>query len=116
MILSVAINVGRIIRSVAASIKEINSTYNAIVKGLHDRKLLRLDARRKDLEFNEYELAHIEREAERTARLLGFDSVSEINERTGHPYRTLKILLSFYRRIRILARYQNSNKANFPDD
>jgi hypothetical protein len=30
--------------------------------------------------------------------------------RTGHPFLTLKILLSFYRRAKILAEYLNDQK------
>jgi hypothetical protein len=38
-----------------------------------------------------------------------------LNKLTGNPISTLKILLSYYRRIRTLSEYVAKGKANFPD-
>jgi hypothetical protein len=47
------------------------------------------------------------------SRIFGFDDIGEINTRTGHPYISLKILLSLYRRVRTLVDYERRGKAVF---
>lgn len=110
---TIAVAVRQFVNAVAAAIREGDSTYTHIVKGLTDRKLLRLDAKRKHLEFRRAELEYIEYCADTTARLLGMPDAAELHARTGHPYRSLKILLSLYRRVRALADFQDKGKAAF---
>jgi hypothetical protein len=52
--------------------------------------------------------------SEQLARGLGFENLNELNKQTGNPVASLKILLSYYRRIKILAEYVIKGKANFP--
>jgi hypothetical protein len=60
------------------------------------------------------ELDFIEGSTDQLARMLGFQNVSELDELTGNRLATLKILLSFYRRLRTLAEFQAEGKLNFP--
>jgi hypothetical protein len=114
VVLGVAITIGRIIKSVALSINEINTTYTNIMKGMQDRKILRLEERRRSLNLSKEEREYVEQSLEAMARILGFENIKEINERTGDPYKSLKILLSLYRRVRTLADYEREGKAVFP--
>jgi hypothetical protein len=79
---------------------------------LQKRKLLRLEVKQKGLELSRSQLHFIEEHAESMAKLLMFKGHSEITDRTGHPFITLKILLSYYRRLRKLAEYQSKGKAD----
>ncbi|MFN0068424.1 MAG: hypothetical protein ACKVYV_12385, partial [Limisphaerales bacterium] len=45
--------------------------------------------------------------------ILGLDNLDEINDRTGHPYISLKILLSLYRRVKRLVDYNSRGQAFF---
>ena len=116
LIVTVALSVGRIVKAIAASIDIANHTYHEIVKLMQERKLLRIKAEGEALKLKTSEIAFIEDCSLRMARLLGYENVPELNRRTGHPYKTLKILMSFYRRVRILAEYQNLGKVDFSAD
>lgn len=116
LIVAVAISVERIVKAIANSILHANEVYDRIVRGLQERKLLRLEAKRKELQFRKEELEFINTATKSIAGLLGFSNLAEINERTGHPYLTLKILLSLYRRVRKLAEYQGKQKADFRNE
>jgi hypothetical protein len=111
LLVGVALAVEKIVRAIASSIDHANGVYDRIVRGLQERKLLRLEAKRKQLEFRKAELQFIKEASEAMASLFGFKNLNEIHERTGHPYLTLKILLSLYRRIRTLVQYEEKGKA-----
>jgi hypothetical protein len=113
-VLGVAITIGRIVKSVASSINEINTTYTNIMKEMQDRKILRLEERRRALNFGREEREYVEQSLEAMARILGFENIKEINERTGDPYISLKILLSGFRRVRTLSNYEREGKTVFP--
>lgn len=113
LILSVALNVEKIVKSVCASIQVMNKTYSDIMRGMQERKLLRIEVEKSELELKKAELEYVEGAAREMAAILGIRNIDVVNDRTGHPYRTLKILLSLYRRVRILANYQSKKKADF---
>jgi hypothetical protein len=116
LVLSGAMGVERIVKSVAKSIDHTNDTYNNIIRGMSERKLLRLKVKRKELQFRAEELEFIDTCQKQMGKLMGFNNLSEINERTGNPYITLKILLSLYRRVRTLAKYQENGKVDFRNE
>jgi hypothetical protein len=116
LLVSVAIAVERIVKSMANTIDHSHNVYNKIVRGLSERKLLRLDVKRKELQFEREELEHIEVCLSQMSKLLGFKDMKEINARTGHPYISLKILLSLYRRVRTLVNYETKGKAKFRNE
>lgn len=113
LILSVAFSVERLVKSISNTIGYAHDVYDRIARGMSERKLLRLEAQRKELQFKKEELEYITSCLDQMGRLLGFDNIEEINKRTGHPYISLKILLSLYRRVRTLAEYTGKGKANF---
>lgn len=93
--------------------KSINSLYNEIYKGMYERKLLKLDVKKKELELKEADLKFIESSTKSLARLMGFKSTRQLHQATRNPLTSLKILLSFYRRIRTLAEYTKKGKSKF---
>ena len=113
---SVAIAVERIVKSMANSVDHAHNVYNRIMRSLSERKLLRLEAKRKELQFKREELEYIDFCLEQMSKLLGFENIDEINARTGHPYLSLKILLSLYRRVRTLVDYEAKGKAKFDNE
>lgn len=106
----VAISVERLVKTIANTINHANTVYHNIYTGLQKRRLLRIETKRKELQLEKEEMEYVEESLHQMARLLGFQNPAEINERTGNPYITLKILLSLYRRIRTLAEYQRNGK------
>ena len=113
LIVGVAFSIERLVKMIASSLKHANSTYHEIQMGLQKRKLLRIEVKRKTLQLKKEELEYIEDALSRMCALLGFRNIEELNGKTGSPHKTLKILLSFYRRIRTLAEYQSKGKTKF---
>lgn len=115
LLLFVARHVAKTVKHIASALGDCNSVYNQIMKDMQERKLLRIDAKRKQLLLDSEEMAAVEHHADSAARLLGFPNHQSITERTSNPYVTLKILLSLYRRVRKLAEFQNKGKADFEE-
>ena len=110
----VAESVGILVTSVGASLTVVNSTYNRIVKGMQERKLMRIKIEREQLILDREQLRFVEECADSMAHVLGFSSIQEIHRRTGDPYRSLKILLSLFRRVRTLVEFEDKGKAHLP--
>lgn len=110
IIVAVAVAGESIVKAIATAIKEANSTYQEIHRGMQERKLLRIKVAKKELELEQEHQKFIENSADRMVKLLGLSSIEQMNQKTGSPLKTLKILLSLYRRIRTLAEYQNTGK------
>ena len=47
---------------------------------------------------------------------MGFEDLGQLHKRTENPLASLKILLSLYRRLRILARYQEDHMIDLKGD
>lgn len=116
LILSVAVSVERLVKSIANTIGHAHDIYDRIVRGMSERQLLRLDAQQKELQFKKEELEYITSCLNQMGNLLGFRNLEEINARTGHPYISLKILMSLYRRVRTLVGYIERGKADFRNE
>lgn len=108
-----AVQVGTIVSTVAGSIGLCNKVYNQIHTDLQKRKLLRIEVDRKKVELSRDEILLVKESFDGLAHVIGLESAKAIQNRTDDPLIALKILLSFYRRIRILAEYKNRGKANF---
>ena len=80
---------------------------------MQERKLLRMDVKKKELELKEADLKFVNSSTKSLAKLMGFKSIKELHKVTRDPLKSLKILLSFYRRIRDLADYTNKGKTKF---
>ena len=106
-----ALHIAGVVASVAGSIGICDQVYHRIHKHLQERKLLRLEVRRKRIDLTREEFSFIKEASDEMAEMLGLPSAQAIVERTEDPLIALKILLSIYRRVATLAEYQNSGKA-----
>jgi hypothetical protein len=113
LVVAFALTVRRIVKVVCDSANDINSTYNNIHKGLTDRKLGRMDVRRAELDLTKAELEFARESADRFAGLIGFTQMDVIRKLTPNDLVALKVLLSFYRRVRALAKLEKSGKIRF---
>jgi len=109
----VAIAIKEIVQSFCKAGKSIHSLYNEIYKGMQERKLLQIDVKKKELELRQTDLKFINSSTESLVKLLGFKNIKELHTVTKNPLTSLKILLSFYRRIRSLVDYTNEGKTKF---
>lgn len=110
--LGVTLLIRNFIATFVRSASQLNSLYHEIYKGLQDRKLLRLEVKRAQLGLQKEEMKFVETSAKQLAEMMGFKNLQQINALTGNPLATLKILLSFYRRVKKLAEYEKNGKAN----
>jgi hypothetical protein len=109
-----ATSAAAIIKKTVESAGSINQLYSEIYKGLQERKLLRIEVRRKTLELESDEMNFVMDSSRRLAEALGFTDLAKLNELTDNPLAAMKILMSYYRRIRTLADYERKGKADFP--
>ena len=72
--------------------------------------MLRLEVKRAQLGLQKEEMKFVETSAKQLAEMMGFKNLQQINALTGNPLATLKILLSFYRRVKKLAEYEKNGK------
>jgi hypothetical protein len=109
-----AIAIGSGIDAFIKSAGGLNNLYTEIHRGLKERKLMQIDLKQKELELAQNQMDFAIKASEQLARGLGFENLNELNKQTGNPVASLKILLSYYRRIKILAEYVVKGKAKFP--
>lgn len=107
-----AIQIGSVVSSVAGSIGVCNKVYHSIHADLQRRKLLRLEVERKRVELSRDELRMLEDMSETMARVLDIGTAQFLHQRTKDPLKSIKILLSVYRRVRTLVDYKTRGKAN----
>lgn len=110
----VALNLGIIVGSVCASAKLINSTYNGIYKGLRERQLNEISVEKARLDLNREKQAFLLQSINEIGQELNLGDQEKLIEASGNEFRALKILLSMYRRIRIVAKFQEGSKVLLP--
>jgi hypothetical protein len=105
---SVAIAVTQFPRLISAA----NAAYTEIMKGIHDRKMNKIDLRRAEIELAREELAFADEQFQRLGEAMGIsgDELTRLRRYSGNPAMALKILLSLYRRVRDVAELQAEGK------
>lgn len=112
-IVGVAVVVEKLVVSLSNSLRAANATYHEIYKGMQERKLLRIDEKIKEKELEAKHTDYIEKQAELMANILQLEDIAQIHEKSGSKLKSLKILLSLYRRVRTLVEFQQKRKTNF---
>lgn len=112
-IVTISLNIKRIVLCFTEAAEEVNKLYNNIYKGMHDRKMMKIEAKRHSLKLTKEQSDFAIESAQKLSNLLGFNNLDEMNKLTKNPLATLKILLSFSRKIKKLAEFENKGKAKF---
>lgn len=112
----VATQIKRIVKTVAECIEIADATYDRIYKRAQKRKLLALDVKRQQREFEREEIQFMITSSQELSKLLEFEGLESLQSRTQDQLGTLKILLSFYRRVRELAEFYHDRKITFNAD
>jgi hypothetical protein len=116
LLVPAAVAVSKVVDMFVRSASGLNGLYTEIYKGMHERNLMRIEAKRQEIDLSEKQIEFAVKMSKLLAEGLGFNRIEELNERTGHPVATLKMLLSYFRRVRKLAEYATTGKAEFPDE
>jgi hypothetical protein len=109
-----ALAIGKIVDVFVKSAGGLNSLYTDIHKGMSQRKLTQIDIKRKEFELTRDQINFAIESYIQLAKALGFENLKELDQGTGNSLATLKILLSYYRRVRVLGEYVIKGKAEFP--
>jgi hypothetical protein len=112
--ISLALEIAAAVVTIAGSIGACNKLYHQIYTDSQKRKLLSLDLRSREIELANQELDFIIESNQKLSNLLQITSPDAIEELSPHPLIAMKIMLSVYRRSRILAEYQENGKVNLP--
>jgi hypothetical protein len=113
VIVGISLNIKKIVLSFTESANALNELYNNIYRGMHDRKMMGIEAKRQTLLLSKEQTDFAIESANNLSMLLGFENVGQIQKLTKNPLATLKILLSFYRKIKILSEFTAKGKAKF---
>jgi len=113
LLLGVAVSIRKVVKAFCESGKELHSLYSEIYKGLQERKLLRMEVKSRELQLAKEHVDFMERSMESLSRTMAFDGLAELRKITNNRLAAIKILLSFYRRARTLAKYETQGKARF---
>ncbi len=106
---AVALVLEKVVRNICNSAKMISGTYTIIYRDMQKRKLLRIKTDNEIRKLTRAERHVIEAHAENLADVLDVD-LDVLTERTGSAYKSLKILLSLFRRVRLLCGFQRNGR------
>jgi hypothetical protein len=109
LIVAVATAVAGVVRSATSTARDISNAYTDIYRDLQERKLLKIKTENELRRLTAVERRVIEAHVQTLSRILNVDS-SALTAKTGASYKSLKILLSLFRRIRRLAEFQKRGK------
>jgi hypothetical protein len=121
---AVAATISAIVKNLAGALRELNTLYSEIYRGMRDRELLRIDVRKKQLDLSKEEQEFLLSSITRLGILMGLTegqrrALPDFSPGVGedqlkiNELGTLKILLSFVRRAKILAKFENDGQAKF---
>ncbi len=111
LVVAVAAAIERIVRSLCKSAKNLNATYAEIYRDLQERKLLKIKTENEIRRLTAPERRVIDAHVETMAQILDVDP-KVLNDKTGSSYKSLKILLSLFRRVKKLAEFQKKGRTN----
>ena len=106
---AVALVLEKVVRNICNSAKMISRTYTIIYRDMQKRKLLRIRTDNEIRKLTRAERHVIEKHAENLADVLDVD-LDVLTERTGSAYKSLKILMSLFRRVRLLCGFQRNGR------
>jgi hypothetical protein len=109
LVVSVAVIIEKVIHTICNAAKDANRAYSAIHRDMQKRKLLRIKTENEIRKLTVAEHRVINGHAEDMSGILDVD-LGLLNKRTGSPHKSLKILLSLFRRVRSLALFQKNGK------
>lgn len=110
----IAVNISLIVATLCGSVATINKTYNAIYRGLRERQLNEIAVEKERLNLDKDRMEFLRQSVREMGDALRLDETDKLVSVAGNELRALKILLSMYRRIRVLADYQEKGKAVLP--
>ena len=110
VVISVVLGIRIALHALADDVERFNQVYSEVYKGMRERDLMNIRVKRKELELARDTRQFIEDCNGKLSGLLKFEHRQEIDGLTNNPLTTLRILLSYCRRIKKLRKYETSGK------
>ena len=110
VVISVVLGIRIALHALADDVERFNQVYSEVYKGMRERDLMNIRVKRKELELARDTRQFIKDCNGKLSGLLKFEHRQEIDGLTSNPLTTLKILLSYCRRIKKLSKYETSGK------
>jgi hypothetical protein len=116
LVLETAKAIGTTVAVVSGAVIAATKAYNDVYRGLRERELLRIKAERSRIRLSRDKIEFAVMASQTIANMMGFKNLVDLNMLTNdNPLANLKILMSYYRRIRTLVDFSESEKATFPE-
>jgi len=80
---------------------------------MHERKLYEIEAESAELKLEQEHLHFLEEKIKVFSNALGLESIEQLNTLSPNRIRALKILLSFYQRVKKLHKYEVQKRLKF---
>ena len=102
-----------VVDNACRSFERISATYTTLHKDAAERKLLKSNARTAEQIIGRRDLEFCESATSQMADLIGLEHMRELHLLTNNPLARMKIMFSLWRKIRELAKAQDSEKVKF---
>ena len=109
----VAKQVATIVGAVTGSGLAVSGLYHRIYKQAQERKLLRVKVESQHLELAHRHRAFLVDSCKQLSEAMQFPQVAVLNQLAKDRLYSLKILMSLYRRVRDLGKYQNDGRIKY---
>ena len=104
----------KVLRRLCDRFLEINRAYHQYYRDASERKLLRLQIKSKELELERKEYEFARQVADDLLQKLGLDINVMLDDLNGNAVARMKIVFSLYRRLRVLAKFEQSEMIRLP--
>ena len=101
----------KVINIMCDTFGRVEGIYHQFHKHALQRRILRANAKQKELEVNLAEIQFAERSAKVMSKVLGIDQ-EEFWKRTKDPISRMEIMFSLYRRLKVLVELHRSRKTH----
>lgn len=108
--IAAAASVHRVVKSLTASAGYVSGLYSDIYRQMHERKLMRISAKREELALAKDQLEFAKQAQSALGDAMNLPEAEKIVELADNPLAALKITLSLYRRGTVLSDAERSEK------
>jgi hypothetical protein len=109
-----AIKLAGSVAAVAGSLAAAAKAFNAIQKALYDIRAQRGKAKVEEIKLTRAQIQELLGLTKDLAKLMKFDKVAALEQRTGDPEVAAKLVAAQFRRLKTLAEFQTEGKATLP--
>lgn len=112
--LNPAVQVAASVAAIAGSITTVTKCYSALQRTIYNINSEAAKAKLEQIRLTRAQIQELQGLTQDLANYVGFQRLDELNQRTGSPLVTAKLLSAHFRRLKTLAEYAVKGKAFLP--